>query len=185
MSEPRGNEVLKDHFSFVPNGSTDGPMDFDGIVSYLVTEQQALEELSFKLEEERLLLIAGRHRFLDRATAEVEFAAAALTAIGTARATLIREAADSLGLPADASLRQVIDATPSSAAKQRLITMRDAMRRTMKAISDTTAENRQLLARGLAATMDALALLGTSTSYDASGRAHQGTDRPALLDARV
>jgi FlgN protein len=160
-------------------------MDFDGIVTYLIVEQQALEELSFKLEEERLILIAGRHRFLDRATAEVEFAANALGVIGQTRETLIREAARSLGLPLDASLRQISEAAPTSAGRLRLQTMRQAMRKTMESISDTTAQNRQLLARGLAATMDALAMLGTSTSYDASGVSHQGTDRPALIDARV
>ena len=160
-------------------------MDFDGIVTYLIVEQQALEELSFKLEEERLILMAGRHRFLDRATAEVEFAANALSVIGQTRETLIREAARSLGLPIDASLRQISEAAPSSASRLRLQAMRQAMRKTMESISDTTAQNRQLLARGLAATMDALAMLGTSTSYDASGATYQGTDRPALIDARV
>jgi flagellar biosynthesis/type III secretory pathway chaperone len=160
-------------------------MDFDGIVTYLIVEQQALEELSFKLEEERLILLAGRHRFLDRATAEVEFAAAALTSIGQTRATLLREAATSLGLPLEATLRQIADAAPSSPARERLQAMRQAMRTTMDAIRETTAQNRQLLVRGLAATIDALALLGTSTSYDASGTAHQGADRPALLDARA
>jgi hypothetical protein len=160
-------------------------MDFDGMVTYLITEQQALEELAFKLEEERLILIAGRHRFLDRATAEVEFAAAALTAVGIARAALIEEAARSLGLPSDASLRQITDSVPTSAARERLRALRQSMRKTMDVITDTTAQNRQLLARGLVATTDALALLGTSTSYDALGSVHRGTNRPALIDARV
>jgi hypothetical protein len=98
---------------------------------------------------------------------------------------LLREAAASLGLPGDASLGQIAEAAPTSAARERLRALRLAMRRTMGVITDTTEENRQLLARGLAATMDALALLGTSTSYDASGVAHQGPGRPALIDRRV
>jgi len=160
-------------------------MDFDGIVTYLLVEQHALEELSFKLEEERLILLAGRHRLLDRATAEVAFAAAALTAIGETRATLLRQAATDLGLPVDASLRTIAEAAPSAAIRARLRSLREGMRATLGTIGATTAHNRELLARGLAATTDALTLLGTSISYDASGATRRGGNTPALIDTRV
>ena len=160
-------------------------MDFDGIVNYLMVEQQALEELSFKLEEERLILLAGRHRLLDRATAEVEFASAALTAVGETRATLLRQAADDLGLPLDASLRMIAEAAPTAVVRERLRYLRDRMRATLGLIHDATAHNRELLAAGLAATTDALGLLGTSVSYDASGATRRGGNTPALIDTRV
>jgi len=160
-------------------------MDLEGFIACLDQEHRALEALSFKLNEERLILIAGQQEMLDRATAAVEDAAEELMSVGRRRSALLREMAGTLGLTEEATLREIAAAMPAADDRRRLDGLRQAMRRTMQAVRDTSEQNRLLLARGLAATMDALSLLGAPTSYDSSGTTHRPADRPILLDARI
>ncbi|MCU4185044.1 flagellar protein FlgN [Acidiferrimicrobium sp. IK] len=160
-------------------------MDLDAILGCILLEQEALDELSFKLEEQRLILLAGQHRYLGRATTEIDDVAANLAALGRQRAATLADAAGALGIDPSATLRDIAEALPTPEAQARVSTARDAMRATVAQINRTVEENRRLLAGGLAATIDALAMLGTAPSYDASGTGSQGGERSVLLDARA
>jgi hypothetical protein len=59
------------------------------------------------------------------------------------------------------------------------------MRAQVARISDLCARNRQILARNLAATTDALALLGDGPSYTAMATTTVGAPRAHMLDARA
>ena len=73
-------------------------------------ERHLLELLLFKLDEEQLLLAAGRTRWLARATGEVEMVLEELRQTVLERAVEVTRVANDLGLPAGASLRQLADA---------------------------------------------------------------------------
>jgi len=59
------------------------------------------------------------------------------------------------------------------------------MRAQVARISELCAGNRAILARNLAATTDALALLGDSPSYTAMATTTVGAPRSRMLDARA
>jgi hypothetical protein len=73
-------------------------------------ERELLDLLAFKLEEESLLVAAGRTRWYDRAAREVDLLLVELRRTELLRAVQSDEAALQLGLPAGASLREVAGA---------------------------------------------------------------------------
>jgi hypothetical protein len=75
-------------------------------------ERHLLELLLFKVDEEQLLVAAGRTRWLARAAGEVEMVREELRQTELQRAVEVSGVAVELGLPADASLRQLAAATP-------------------------------------------------------------------------
>lgn len=75
-------------------------------------ERHLLELLLFKLDEEQLLLAAGRTRWLARATGEVKMVLEEIRQTELERAVEVSGVAVDLGLPAGASLRQLAAATP-------------------------------------------------------------------------
>jgi hypothetical protein len=72
-----------------------------------------LELLLFKLDEEQLVLAAGRTRWLPRATREVEMVLEEIRQTELERAVEVSRVAIELGLPAGASLRQLANAAQS------------------------------------------------------------------------
>jgi hypothetical protein len=80
------------------------------VSAILWRERHLLELLLFKLDEEQLVLAAGRTRWLPRATREVEMVLEELRQTELERAVEVSRVANDLRLPADASLRQLADA---------------------------------------------------------------------------
>ena len=80
--------------------------------STLWHERELLELLLFKLEEEQLLLAAGRSRWLGNATREVEMVLEELRRAELTRAIEVGTVAGALGLPEDASLRDLAEHAP-------------------------------------------------------------------------
>jgi hypothetical protein len=75
-------------------------------------ERELLDLLLFKLEEEALLVDAGRTRWLDRAAREVDLLLVELRRTELLRAVQTDDAALGLGLGAGATLRQLVDVAP-------------------------------------------------------------------------
>lgn len=126
-------------------------MSLSDISNALLREQGLLEMLLFKLEEEHLILAAGRTRWLTFATREVEAVLAEIKRCELIRATLVAALAPSLGLGANPSLRELAEAAPEP-----WDFVLDQHRRSFLEIADdigTQAHaNKQLLNRGAAAT---------------------------------
>src|SRR5919107_4550897 len=80
--------------------------------SVLWRTRELMELLLFKLEEEQLLLAAGRARWLAHATREVEMVLEELKTVELSRAVASDAAAVELGLGPNASLRALADAAP-------------------------------------------------------------------------
>jgi hypothetical protein len=144
--------------------------------------RELLELLLFKLEEEQLLLAAGRSRWLAHATREVEIVLDQIRTTEVIRSAHAQDAAGALGLPVDASLTQLADAAPSPWA--------DLLREHRKAFMALTAEvtalaeaNRGLLTTGLRAARETMmAVSGTVATYGRNGQSVSAGRRAGMLD---
>ena len=90
------------------------------------------------------------------------------------REQLVAAAAGELGLPATTTLSALADAAPDEDERRVLGERRQVMRAQVARISDLCAQNREILARNLAATTDALALLGDEPVVYGHGHDHRG-----------
>ncbi len=133
-------------------------MSLTEVSNILWRERQLLELLLFKLEEEQLLLAAGRSRWLAHATREVETVLAEIKRVETTRANEVEHLAVSLGLAPTASLRQLAGAAPAP-WNQVFEDHREAFLVATQEISALAQDNRELLSRGYAAARQVLTSL--------------------------
>ncbi len=130
-------------------------MTLSEVSNILWRERQLLELLLFKLEEEQLLLAAGRSRWLAHATREVETVLAEIKRVEITRAAEVEGLAVSLGLARNASLREL-----AAAAPQPWNTVfedhREAFLAATQEISSLAKDNRELLSRGYQAARQVL-----------------------------
>jgi hypothetical protein len=160
-------------------------MGLNALLVCLFEESEALEHLAFKLEQEQLVLVAGKPKLLARNSAEFEQAVKALDAISRRREQLVVGVAAELGLPPTTTLSVLADAASDDDERRVLSERRQVMRAQVGRINDLCTKNREILARNLAATTDALALLGDGPSYTAAATTTPGAAPPRVLDARA
>jgi hypothetical protein len=153
--------------------------------SVLWRTRELMELLLFKLEEEQLLLAAGRSRWLAHATREVEIVLVQIRQAEIIRAAHSQSAALELGLPGDASLAQLADATP--------MPWFELLHQHRKAFLTLTAEiggmadlNRELLTAGQRAARDTMMVVaGSVETYGRDGQSVSGTRRARLVDEAI
>jgi FlgN protein len=160
-------------------------MGLNGLVVCLFEESEALEHLAFKLEQEQLVLVAGKPRLLARNSAEFEQAVKDLDVVSRRREQLVTAAAAELGLSPPTTLSVLADSATDEDERRVLGERRRVMRAQVARITELCAKNREILAGNLAATTDALALLGESPSYTAMATTTVGAPRSRMLDARA
>ena len=122
-------------------------MTFNEVSNILWRERQLLELLLFKLEEEQLILAAGRSRWLPHATREVETVLDEIKRVEVTRAVQVEALAVSLGLPPTASLRELAERAPEP-WNTALEDHRDAFVAATEEITALAKDNRELLNRG-------------------------------------
>jgi len=161
-------------------------MGLDELSVCLWEQRAALEHLAFRLEEELLVLAAGRHRWLTRTLAEVSEAFAAVDAAEVRRAAAARSVAEELGLPPEATLATLADATGGEQGDT-LRRHRTTLRQLVETVQGMADRASELLARNITATADALALLGVTAtpSYRAGGAPVQAAAGAWLVDTRA
>jgi hypothetical protein len=150
-------------------------------------ERELLEVLLFKLEEEQLLLVSGKTRWLARATREVEVVVDELRAAELRRAVVVDATAETLGLPVEPTLSQLAAMAPAP--------WDDLLREHRTSFLGLTREvqmladgNRTLLAGGFRASREALLALGHGVAreqepgYGRDGRAPAGAGSSLLVD---
>lgn len=125
------------------------------VSSILWRERHLLELLLFKLDEEQLVLAAGRTRWLARATREVEMVLEEIRQTELERALEVSRITTDLRLPAGASLRQLAEAAPEP-WREILVEHRQAFLSLTEEITTLVQANRELLARGQNAVRDVL-----------------------------
>ena len=145
-------------------------MALSDVSNILWRERQLLELLVFKLEEEQLVLAAGRTRWLAHATREVENVLAEIKRVELERAMQVADAGRELGLSESPTLRELAGLTPSpwdgifAEHRRALMTLASE-------IDAITKSNRELLQRGNLAAREAIAAIGEIDieAYDARG----------------
>lgn len=155
------------------------------ISNILWSERQLLELLSFKLEEEQLLLAAGRSRWLAHATREVEMVLEEIKNAELARALEIADVGIELGLGPQPSLRELAEAVEPP---WRMVfeQHRQAFLTTVSEIQTMAQLNRELLSRGQRATQETLAWLtertGETELYSAAGLTQHVPSGPHFIN---
>jgi flagellar biosynthesis/type III secretory pathway chaperone len=125
------------------------------VSTVLWRERQLLELLVFKLEEEQLLLTAGKVRWVNHASREVEIVLEQLRATELLRAVKVEAAAADLGLATYPGLRSLSDAAPEPWSS--IFTRhRQAFLELTSEVRDLSERNRHLLAKGRDAAREAL-----------------------------
>jgi hypothetical protein len=145
-------------------------MALSDVSNILWRERQLLELLVFKLEEEQLVLAAGRTRWLAHATREVENVIAEIKRVELERAMSVADAGRELGLSGSPTLRELsaLTAPPWDGI---FVEHRRALLTLAQEIDAITKSNRELLQRGHQAAREAMAALGEINidAYDAHG----------------
>lgn len=161
-------------------------MGLDQLSICLWEEQAALEELAFRLEQQLLVLMSGRHQWLTRTTTEVTGALDRLGEIEKQRAELARSASEDLGVTGEITLKALADASDPQRGKA-LVEHRQKLRNALGVVHDLAGKTRGILARNVAATTDALAFMGAGSlgAYDAGGSPSRFTESALLLDAKA
>jgi hypothetical protein len=145
-------------------------MALNDVSNILWRERQLLELLVFKLEEEQLVLAAGRTRWLAHATREVESVLGEIKRIELERAMNVADAGRDLGLSGAPTLRELAELSPAP-WDGIFADHRRALLALAQEIDGITKSNRELLQRGHQAAREALAAMGEINidAYDAHG----------------
>jgi hypothetical protein len=133
-------------------------------------ERELLELLVFKLEEEQLLLTAGKSRWLPQATREVEAVLARIRVAGMERAVEASAVAIEWGLPEDAVLRVLAQHAPSDTWRDILSSHLTGLTALTAQIAEVRDTNLTYLRAATRATQETLATVGgRSDGYDGRG----------------
>lgn len=148
-------------------------------------ERELLETLLYKLEMEKLVLASGSNRWLATSAREVEAILASIRETELLRAVVADEAAASIGMAANPSLRALADAVDEP-WRSILLDHRAAFVQYSREILEIAASNRELLTTGQQAARDTfLGLSETADSYSHTGTAVVDDQRHRLLDQSI
>lgn len=146
-------------------------MAIQELSALLWRERELLDLLTFKLEEEQLLLTAGKSRWLPHGTREVEQVLERVSQAGLARAVEIAAVAAQWGVSPDSPLAELAEAAPDPAWAEVLTSHVTAMRQKTAAIKELRDANQQFLRAAVRSTQETLAdLKPAAGTYDAQGR---------------
>jgi hypothetical protein len=133
-------------------------------------ERELLELLVFKLEEEQLLLTAGKSRWLPQATREVEAVLARIRVAGMERAVEASAVALEWGLPDDATLRLLAEHAPSDTWRDILSSHLAGLTALTAQIAEVRDTNLTYIRAATRATQETLATVGApAPGYDGRG----------------
>jgi hypothetical protein len=157
-------------------------MSFDELSTVLWRERELLENLLYKLEVEELVLATGRAKWIGRATREVEALLDQVRGADLGRAVEADHAALSVGLPAGSSLAELAAAAPSP-WDEMLRAHHVALSDIAAQISELSHLNRDLLARSVRATQEALLGINETVGlYDPKGATAARPSSAFLVD---
>jgi len=147
-------------------------------------ERELLELLVFKLEEEQLLLTAGKTRWLQHATREVEQVMERLRDAELGRSVELASVAAEWGTSEDATLRELAEAAPDGPWAEVFTAHLQGMRELAAQIKELRDLNEQLLRDMARSAQETLAgVSGAATTYTARGRSGDGTGtNPQLFE---
>jgi flagellar biosynthesis/type III secretory pathway chaperone len=153
-------------------------------------ERELLELLLFKLEEEQLLLTAGKSRWISHATREVEQVMERMRSVGLARTVEVASLAEEWGISPDSSLRELAAAAPAPDGIWADIfsSHLTAMTELTGQIAEVRDINERLLreaARSTQETLSGLSAGGDPGVYGASGESRPDTSGARFFDTEA
>jgi hypothetical protein len=149
-------------------------------------ERELLEVLMFKLEEEKLLLTAGKTRWLPFATREVEQVLERLRENGIERAMEVAVVGEEWGVGDDASLRTIISAAPSDAWRDNFTGHLGALTDLASSIAELRDANVQYLRAAARVTQETLATISPeAATYDSRGNAGGQPPSAQIFDGKM
>ncbi|MFZ7087933.1 flagellar protein FlgN [Curtobacterium sp. RRHDQ10] len=161
-------------------------MGVNELSAVLWRERELLELLTFKLEEEQLLLTAGRSRWIDHASREVEQVLERLRAVGLERSMESAAIAEEWGTPSDAPLREIVAAAPAGPWGDILGAHLRAMIELTTQIAGLRDENDRFLRAAARATQETLAgAVGDTATYDVRGTSGVGSTGARIFDGNL
>lgn len=149
-------------------------------------ERELLELLQFKLEEEQLLLVSGKSRWISLATREVESVLEKVNIAGLSRAVQASMVAGEWGLHDDAPLSEIAAAAPPGPWQEILGAHLTALRSVTGEIARLRESNEQYLRAAYRSTQETLASVGEEhPTYGRSGSTTGTGSRAHLLDTNL
>lgn len=149
-------------------------------------ERELLELLTFKLEEEQLLLTAGKTRWVQHATREVEQVMERLRVTGLARTVEVAAVAADWGTEEGASLRELVARAPAGPWSEIFTGHLQAMTALTAEIKQLRDVNEQFLRAAVRTTQEMLAgAEKEARTYDARGSADAASRNAQLFDASL
>ncbi|WP_210479821.1 flagellar export chaperone FlgN [Naasia sp. SYSU D00948] len=160
-------------------------MSANELSTLLWRERELLELLLFKLEEEQLLLTAGKAKWLPFATREVEQVLARLRKAGIERTVESESVAAAWGAHEGATLRELIRVAPSDAWRDILSSHLTALTGLTAQIADIRDANLTYLRAASRSTQETLANLEPQPGvYDDRGATAMAATGGHLFDRR-
>lgn len=133
-------------------------------------ERELLELLLFKLEEQELLLAAGRSRWTQFASREIEQVLETMRAEGIARVVEVEAVAEQWGAPEGAGIRDLIAHAPEDAWREVLADHLTAMTALTDEIGRLRDANTEQLRAVMRATQETIAGFGDDAGeYNTQG----------------
>jgi len=149
-------------------------------------ERELLELLTFKLEEEQLLLTAGKSRWIEHATREVEQVLERLRTAGLERTVEVAVVAEEWGTAGETPLRELVDHAPDGPWADIFTSHLRAMTELTRQIKQLRDENEQFLRAAARSTQETLATVNTDpATYDATGSGRSTAAASHLFDGRL
>jgi hypothetical protein len=156
-------------------------MSMEDLSSVLWRERELLEMLAYKLEVEQLVLASGRTHWLAAAAREVEQVLERIREIELLRSVEVEVVASELGLPENASLREIADASDEP-WRSIWLDHREAFTSTATQIRQLSESNRELLTAGYHAAQATLLSLSEGSGTYASDGSVESDRRTSLVD---
>ncbi|GGD74984.1 flagellar protein FlgN [Microbacterium murale] len=148
-------------------------------------ERELLEMLLFKLDEQQLLLAAGRSQWINYASREIEQVLDRLRSTTLARAVAVTDVAEEWGALDSATLTELVERAPEGA-------WRDVFTDHLHALTQLTAEIAQLrdmnaeqLGSVMRATQETIAALGLSTGEYTTNGDRARDDSARIVDTEM
>ena len=161
-------------------------MGVNELSTLLWREREQLELLMFKLEEEQLLLTSGKSKWLPYATREVEQVLARLRKTGIERTVEASAVAMEWGIGDEATLRELVDHSPSDAWRDILSSHLNALTALTHQIASVRDTNLQYLRAATRATQEALVGMNADRGvYDGRGATASSSSLAHLFDRQI
>lgn len=161
-------------------------MGVNELSAVLWRERELLEMLLFKLEEEQLLLTAGKSRWVGHASREIEQVMNRLRDAALGRSVEVTELAAEWGSPEDATLREIIAVAPAGPWHDIFEAHLVAMTELTNQIREVRDVNEQFLRTAVRGVQETLAgAEAVASTYDASGATEHAHMSSMLFDEKL